>query len=265
MWALGLLGFMAGWWPGPAAADGGPTVAVRFEDRTTDFGRLHVNLALLGYQFSKPTGGLTSSASVVYDLHRRVAWRVHATTPLLLVAGGEHAPWRGEAMMQFWAKDTHDKEQEYLHLSSQRRGDMIETESVNVPIVTRNKQGLGLGLIYNMGDAQVDIGGTSTIVTEHNLIAVAGMHTTSATGYRAAVQGYGKRSAYRWMSVGLDAMARALQTTDAPEPGARWGGRLWAEGIFFKPAGISTRLEVGKYPGHIGWVFGISVGGGFHM
>ncbi len=51
----------------------------------------------------------------------------------------------------------------------------------------------------------------------------------------------------------------------AAEPGERWGGRLWAEGIFFKPAGVSTRLELGKYPGHIGWVFGVSVGGGFHL
>lgn len=249
----------------PAAGDPtGRTIGVQVEHTTTDFGKLHINAALLGYQLSSPTGGLISSASVTLELHKRMAISGHLTGPLLAFAGGEHAPWRGEGMLHLWSRNSYDVEKERVDLSSEQRGDKIHTEWIDMPMVNHNRSGLGAGIIYNIGDANVDIDDDEQIFNEHTLIAVVGLHAMNSTGYTVNVDGFGRRANYRWMLAGLDVMYGLLQDSDAPEFGSRWGGRLWAETIFFKPVGISGRLEIGKYPGHIGWVLGASLGFGLH-
>lgn len=240
-------------------------VGVQLEDTTNDFGRLHINASLLGYQISAPNGGVVSTASMTFDLLARVAIRGYVATPLLLFAGGDHAPWRGEAMLQLWTKNRYDVEKEEVELARQYTSDEMHKQYIDMPIVNHNKSGLGVGLMYDLSDVKVDTGGSEQTISEHNLIAVAGIHGMNSAGYTVNVSGYGKRANYRWMTGGLDAMYAVVTSNHADVGGKRWGGRLWVETTFFKPGGVAGRLELGKYPGHVGWMLLASVGVGMHL
>ena len=59
-------------------------------------------------------------------------------------------------------------------------------------------------------------------------------------------------------------LARSYDT-EPMEKGSRFGGRLWAETLWFRHLGMSARAEIGKFPGHAGWVLVASLGGSLHL
>lgn len=246
------------------------TVEVTVEKNITEFGRLHIAAALLGYQLSNPDGGPVSTIGAFYELAPRVFVDAHATLPLLGVVGGDTAPYRLEAGAMLFVKDAFELEDEEIIISQtlateDRDGEKVFTKA---RMINRNRAGLDAKLMFAHATEKVLVAGSTSTqpVTSNALIAAIGLGAIGSTGFSVNVEGHGKRSNYRWNAGGLDALVDLTRTyeTDPSEKGSRFGGRLWAETIWFRTFGMSARAEIGKYPGHAGWVLVASLGGSLH-
>ncbi len=263
--ALALLGILAG----TAHADGevtttGEAVTGTIDEQQTEFGKLHITAALLGYQLSAPSGGPVSTLSAVFELQSRIFVRGSATLPLLGVVKGDAAPYRLEGGIHLWFKNKLELENEEIVISQ----DSKSKQFVNHPIMNRNRLGLNGGLMYAHGGEKYDAGNSSMTSTSDALMAVVGYGGTNSAGFSATLDGYGKRSNYRWMAFSLEALIDLKRTYDGTAPaekGSRFGGRLWAETLWFPTLGMSARLELGKYPAHAGWMLVAAIGGSLHI
>ena len=254
--------------PSLAAAQAQPeqigTVSASVEEESTDLGKLHLSAALLGYQLSGPTGGPVSTVSATFELSDRMFVTGRATTPLFGFVQGDAPPFRLEGGIQLFAKDKLVRETEKVDL--ERRGD--QRIYVDMPLLNRNRAGLEALVMLQHGGAKVDTGGPATMTTTSTaLIAVVGISGVGATGYTTRIEGYGKRSNYRFNNGGLDVLIDVTRSygVEPTEKGTRFGGRLWAETLWFRHLGMSARFELGKYPAYSGWVLVASVGGSLHL
>ena len=249
----------------PAFAADGDKVAIKYKDLKIDFGSLHISVNLLGYELAGEGGGLVSSIMGAYELGNHLMVRAQTTFPLLGFLN-DNGPFRAEAGISFHSFSI-DVENENIQLSSRREGDMIHTESINVPALNRNSIGLDAGLMYRSNDVEVKSDGDNVVTRGYHLTAYAGLSTINASGYSIDAQGHGGFSNYRWINGGLDALFDITQTYDSDPDDApgRFGGRLWGESIFGQDWGLSGRLEIGYMPGDMGFYIMASVGGGFHL
>lgn len=246
------------------------TVEVTVEKNITEFGRLHVAAALLGYQLSSPDGGTVSTIGAFYELAPRLFVDGHATLPLLGFIGGDAAPYRLEAGAMLFVKDAFELEDEEIIISQtlateDRDGEKIFTKA---KMINRNRAGLEAKLMFAHATEKVPMAGSTSTqeVSSNALIAAIGIGAVGSTGFSVNVESHGKRSNYRWNAGGLDALVDLTRSydTDPAEKGSRFGGRLWAETIWFRTLGMSARAEIGKYPGYAGWVLVASLGGSLH-
>ncbi len=243
----------------------GEKVRGTIDETQTEFGKLHISAALLGYQLSAPSGGPVSTITGVYELTGRLFVRGGATLPLFGVVKGDAAPYRVEGAIHIWFKNKLELENEEIVISQNSEG----KKWVNHPIMNRNRLGPSLGIMYAHGGEKYPVGGPANITGSSNaLIAVLGWGGTNSAGFSATLDGYGKRSNYRWSTGGLDLLVDLKRSYDGMEPsekGSRYGGRLWAETIWFPKAGMSARFEIGKYPAHSGWMLLAAIGGSLHI
>jgi hypothetical protein len=252
---------------GGAAAQPAPEkigeVEVKVDETTTEFGRLHLSAALLGYQLSAPDGGPVSTLGAYFELTSRLIVHGHATLPLLGFAGGDDAPYRLEGGGFLIARNKLDLENEEV-IISQSSG---EKTYVNMPVVNRNRVGLDANLIVAHGSAKVPNGTSEMSTRSTALIAAIGIGAIGSMGYDVRVSGHGKRSNYRWNTGGLDVLVDLTRSyaVEPTEKGSRFGGRLWAETLWFRHLGMSARAELGKYPGYSGWVLVAALGGSLHL
>ena len=239
------------------------TVSVAVDETTTEMGRLHISAALLGFQLSAPSGGAVSTLGVYFELTPRLVVHGHATAPLLGFAGGDDAPYRLEAGGFLMATNKLQLENEEIVIS-QTGGEKVFAK---MPMVNRNRAGLDLNLMVAHGSEKFDSGNSTMTTRSTALMAAVGIGGIGSMGYSVAVGGHGKRSNYRWNTGGLDVLVDLVRTYDT-EPaakGSRFGGRLWAETLWFRHLGMSARAEIGKYPGHAGWVLVAALGGSLHL
>lgn len=263
--ALALLSILTGIAHANGTVTTGETVKGTIDEQQTEFGKLHITAALLGYQLSAPSGGPVSTLSGVFELQSRIFVRASATLPLFGVVKGDAAPYRLEGGIHLWFKNKLELENEEIVISQTSE----KKEWVNHPIMNRNRLGLNGGLMYAHGGEKYEAGGTSSMTSTSNaLMAVVGYGGTNSAGFSATLDGYGKRTNYRWMAFSLEALIDLKRTYDGTAPtdkGSRFGGRLWAETLWFPKVGMSARLEVGKYPAHAGWMLVAAIGGSLHM
>jgi hypothetical protein len=269
-----LAGAAAAGTAGNAAADDPQKVGeveIKVDEHTTDFGRLHLSAALLGYQLSAPDGGPVSTFGAFFELHSRLIVHGHATLPLLGFAGSDDAPYRLEGGVLLIGRDRLEVENEEVIISQTAATSSHAGEKVyaNMPMVNRNRVGLDASLMVAHGSEKFDeADGTGTMTSRSTaLMAAIGVGGIGSMGYTATVSGHGKRTNYRWNSGGLDVLVDLARSYDV-EPaakGSRFGGRLWAETLWFRHLGMSARAEIGKYPGHAGWVLVAALGGSLHL
>lgn len=263
--ALALLGILTG----TAYADGevtttGEQVTGTIDEQQTEFGKLHLSAALLGYQLSAPSGGPVSTLTGVFELQSRIFIRASATLPLFGVVKGDAAPYRLEGDIHLWFKNKLEVENEEIVISQNSAGKQF----INHPILNRNRLGPHAGLMYAHGGEKFDVGTSSMTSTSDAIMGVIGWGATNSAGFSATLDGYGKRSNYRWSAGGLDLLVDLKRSYDGMEPtekGSRFGGRLWADTLWFPKVGMSARLELGKYPAHSGWVLLAAIGGSLHL
>ena len=255
---------------GSAAADAPPPeqlgeVGVSVEETTTDFGRLHLSAALLGYQLSSPDGGPVSTFGAFFELQERLVVHGHATLPLLGVVGGDTPPYRLEGGVMFFVKNARELEDEEVVLAQ----DSQSKTYAKMPMINHNRGGVSAQLMYAHGSEKLpEADGTGTMTTSSNaLLAAVGIGAIGSTGFTVDVDGWGKRANFRWNAGGLDLLVDVARSydTEPAEKGSRFGGRLWAETLWFRHLGMSARAEIGKYPGHAGWVLVASLGGSLHL
>lgn len=246
-------------------------VDIHVDETTTEFGRLHLTAALLGYQLSAPDGGPVSTFGAFFELAPRLVVHGHATIPLLGFVGGDDAPYRLEGGVFLIGRNRLEVENEQVIISQSLATSSQGGEKVyaNMPVVNRNRVGLDANLIVAHGSEKFDeADGTGTMTSRStSLMAAIGVGGIGSMGYTATVSGHGKRSNYRWNSGGLDLLVDLARSydVDPPAQGSRFGGRLWAETIWFRHLGMSARAELGKYPGHAGWVLVAALGGALHL
>lgn len=268
--ALCTLGLLAG----PALADEPKKVGevqISVDKHTTEFGRLHLSAALLGYQLSAPDGGPVSTFGAYFELAPRLIVHGHATLPLLGFAGGDDAPYRVEGGGFLIASNKLQVENEEVILSQTAATSSHDGEKVYaiMPMVNRNRIGIDANLIFAHGSEKFDeADGTGKVTTRSTaLMAAVGVGGIGSMGYEVSVGGHGKRANYRWNTGGLDVLVDLARSYDSEpmEKGSRFGGRLWAETLWFRHLGMSARAEIGKFPGHAGWLLVASLGGSLHL
>jgi hypothetical protein len=244
-----------------AAEDNAPEVVgkvgVTIDEQTPELGRLHLT-GLAGYQLSSPAGAVVLNASGTFQLLDRVFVRGGIT----LGVSGDYKPLRVEAGVMLFAVSKLQVENERIDLEA--KGGQITY--VNVPVRNRNRGGLGVSLMTAHGGEKYESGGMKVSESTTALMAAIGINAIGSTGLVTTVEGYGKRSNYRWNAGGLEALIDLTRSYDM-EPdakGSRFGGRLWAETIWFKEIGMAARIELAKYPGFAGWLLLASLGVGVH-
>lgn len=250
----------------PAFADEptGKQVRYRFKDATTNFGNLHLQLNIIGYQLSDPDGGLNTTVSGMFELGENMLVRAHAAFPFLIGVGPSSGPVRLEGGVGFHGTSL-DVEEETVETG---RTD-TQVQYIKVPVLNRNSRGLGVGVMYRDNLVSTAIGDDENAETRgKHLTLYGGFSFINSAGYDLEIEG--KSSSffnYRFLTGGLDVLFDVVQSYGAEpnEDPIRFGGRLWAESIFGTTFGLSGRLEIGYYPGDAGFYILASIGGGLNL
>lgn len=241
----------------------GGQVQVHIAKQVTDFGRLHLQANLLGYQFAKIESAV-STFSAAFELHSRLWVRGTAVTPFLLAVGSDPGQWRLDAGINLFVVDKVRLENETIQIAS----DASKNYSTKLKLKNRVRYGLGGSLMVSSDAIQYDPAmGATMNISSKALTLVAGLAASSTHGFEGSVKGFGARKNYRWTHGGIELLmdvARSYDTQVTIDAG-RLGGRLWAESMFFPKLGMSGRAELGKFPGGVGWIGMFSMGISLHM
>lgn len=265
--ALVVSGTVAGAQPVSPPTETGETTAVSYDESTTEFGRLHLAAQVLGYQFSKPTGGLVAAASAVFELHPRLFLNARVAVPIPGLNDRDAAPFRLEGGIQIIAMNKLEVEYDHVTLKQERTGNLINETFVKVPHLNRKRGGLEASILVARGGAKFDNAGVTIETTTSALIGAVGVNAMDTHGYVTSLENVGKLKSFLWTNGGLDLLVDLTRSyeIEPDDKGRRFGGRIWGETLFRRHLGIATRIELGKYPGQAGWIFLVGVGGALHL
>ena len=249
------------------AQETGETTAVSYDESVTEFGRLHLAAQVLGYQYSKPAAGLVATLSVVFELRPRFFLTARATLPIYGLNTNNAAPRRLEAGVVLVFKNQLQVEMDHVTLKQTQKDHIDYDTFVNVPHANRSRAALEAAILAVHGGARfTDVTGAVVDTQTMALVAAVGINAMDTHGYVTSVEKYGKLRSFLWTTGGLDFLYDLTRTYDVEptDKGRKYGGRIWGETMFGRHVGVATRLELGKYPGQMGWMFLASVGGSLH-
>jgi hypothetical protein len=248
-----------------AFAQDGQTVTYTVDEATTDLGNLHMTVM----------GGVSLSAQERFFVGGTGFWEV---TPNLAADFGafvpvarvdsDLGPWlHVEGAVRLHTTST-QIEEEPIELSRSEDGSTRTVEYVNVPTATKSSKGVSLGLMSRQGYAKVSKEGSDR-TDSFMVMPTIGISAVQAVGTKLDIEGYGKRSQFRWTGGGVDLIVDGVHRYefDQTDDFTNYGFRLYNTAVFGRAGhpSLGGRLEMGFLPGGQGAYFMAGIGGGLNF